>query len=67
MKKKFFYILFILLNTINAFSQEQKTVKGKVFDIHTKEPIQGATIKALISSQSTISNALGEFTITTIS
>ena len=60
-------ILFILLNTINAFSQEQKTVKGKVFDIHTKEPIQGVAIKTLISSQSTISNALGEFTITTIS
>ena len=67
MKKKFLYILFILLNTINAFSQEQKTVKGKVFDIHTKEPIQGVAIKTLISSQSTISNALGEFTITTIS
>jgi iron complex outermembrane recepter protein len=67
MKKKFLYILFILLNTINAFSQEQKTVKGKVFDIHTKEPIQGVVIKTLISSQSTISNALGEFTITTIS
>ena len=67
MKKKILYILFILLNTINAFSQEQKTVKGKVFDIHTKEPIQGVAIKTLISSQSTISNALGEFTITTIS
>ena len=67
MKKKILYILFILLNTINAFSQEQKTVKGKVFDIHTKEPIQGVSIKTLISSQSTISNALGEFTITTIS
>jgi iron complex outermembrane recepter protein len=67
MKKKILYILFILLNTINTFSQEQKTVKGKVFDIHTKEPIQGVAIKTLISSQSTISNALGEFTITTIS
>ena len=67
MKKKILYILFILLNTINSFSQEQKTVKGKVFDIHTKEPIQGVAIKTLISSQSTISNALGEFTITTIS
>lgn len=67
MKKKILYILFVLLNTINSFSQEQKTVKGKVFDIHTKEPIQGVAIKTLISSQSTISNALGEFTITTIS
>ncbi|MCA6500618.1 MAG: TonB-dependent receptor [Chitinophagaceae bacterium] len=63
MKKNIFYILIILLNTTNAFSQEEKLVKGKVFDIYTKEPIQGATLRTLISSQSTISNALGEFTI----
>lgn len=52
----------ILLFTIIAFvSQAQSTVKGKVIDAITKEPIEGASVNCCNCHNGCTSNANGEF------
>ncbi len=60
MKKAILYILFLLVSHF-AFSQQGKTISGKVYDAITKEPIQGAIISG--SKTKTTSSENGSFSL----
>jgi outer membrane receptor protein involved in Fe transport len=58
-------VALLCLLSANIFAQSN-TVKGKIFDGETKEPIVGATIQLVSDPQTgTSTNSEGEFTITT--
>ena len=55
-------ILYIILSIISInLSFAQKSIKGKIYDAHTKEPIVGATVKAENTSVGAITDISGVF------
>lgn len=61
MKKESLFILFGLFSSFSVFSQ-QTLIKGSVKDVVSFEPISDVTITIEESNQTTLTNALGEFT-----
>ena len=61
MKHLFLFVIFGLLST-TAFSQ--KTIRGKVIDVETLEPLAGATIAKNGTLTGTVSDADGNFELT---
>jgi iron complex outermembrane recepter protein len=59
--KLLYIFLFGLTISVNAFSQQ--TMSGSVYDNETKEPLIGATILMLATSNGVITNANGQFTL----
>jgi len=58
-------LAFLCLLSTNLFAQST-TIKGKIFDGQTQEPIAGATVQLISNPQiETTCNAEGQFTITT--
>ena len=55
--------LVMLLLQVNVFAQESITVTGRITDAQTNEPVSGATITVLGTSQSTSSAVDGSFTL----
>lgn len=55
-------ILYIILSIISInLSFAQKSIKGKIYDVNTKEPIVGATVKAENTSVGAITDISGAF------
>ena len=61
------FLLFIVLATLCLFfraeAQKSFTIKGRVTDSSDNKPIQGATIKIILSKVTTSTNEKGEFSI----
>lgn len=57
-------VLLGLLMSISAFSQQLRTVTGKVTDLKDGSPLAGVTVKAKGQTQVTATGADGTFTIT---
>lgn len=64
MRKNSFIFLFGILSMFMAFPQ-QTLIKGSVKDVVTNEPIPDVTVTIEETSQSTKTDALGEFSFTT--
>jgi len=62
--KKLVIFIYILLITLNVFGQHAVTIKGKIYDAVTKEPISAATVNDL-QKNSVTADASGAFNITT--
>jgi outer membrane receptor protein involved in Fe transport len=60
MKKTILYIFLTLFSYNISFAQ---LFSGKILDNETKEPIVGATVKVIKTTQTTVSNAEGKFNI----
>lgn len=58
--KVFFLILFLTLSTMAAFAG---TIKGTIADKQTKEPLTGATVQIAGTSQGTIADVDGNYTL----
>lgn len=54
-------LLFLALSCISIFSYTQFTISGKVIDVETKEPLQGASVFAQNTTKGTITNNEGSF------
>lgn len=62
---KFSYpLFFILFSGITFLAGAHETYTGKVVDIRTQQPLEGATILAESLPFGAVSNALGQFTLT---
>lgn len=61
--KEILFFLFFSLVTLSSFAQ-QKTIAGKITEQLTGKPLQDATVNVKGSTQTTISNAEGVFSIT---
>lgn len=57
--KKILYIIFSIISINLSFAQ--KSIKGKIYDNNTKEPIVGATVKAENTSIGAITDISGAF------
>ena len=55
------YLLLFIITSINKLIQAQYTVKGRVFDQETKEPLMGVSVLAANSQSGTITDILGDF------
>jgi iron complex outermembrane receptor protein len=60
--KHFIYSIFVLLSI--QYAAAQQTVRGKILDGQTGEPLPGASISLLHDSAATLSGDAGEFEIT---
>jgi hypothetical protein len=56
-----FILFFLILCSINVFSQENTLVKGKIINIETKEPIPYCSIVYLKKDKGVFSDSLGNF------
>eukprot|EP01136_Pigoraptor_vietnamica_P001608 Opistho-1_new@28465 len=63
MKNIFNFILVMFLTISTSFAQN--LIKGKIFDSSTKEPVVGASVKALGTTAGTTTNINGEFALKT--
>lgn len=64
--KNYLIILFVLFINQTSFCQETGTLKGKIIDQTTKQPIAESIIKVKNTTFETITDSFGEFTINTI-
>lgn len=60
-------IYFVLILVLIGFGSQGQTLRGKVFDALTKEPLTGVTIKVNQTSNQTVSTESGSFTLVCIS
>src|SRR6516225_2090900 len=61
--KRIFSLLFYLLIIMKVFAQESGSIKGKIIEQGTKQPVQGATIVIKNTQITVISDSLGMFMI----
>ncbi len=57
------FIIFFLLSPFQLLQAQQKLLTGKVFDLQTKKPLSGVSIKLKGQSSETITDAKGSFSI----
>lgn len=60
--KSLFFILFVFLAIIGQ-AQNARTIKGRILDSFSKEPLPGATVYINQTSLGTVTNGKGEFTL----
>ena len=56
-----FILYFLILCSINVFSQDNTLVKGKIINLETKEPIPYCSIVYLKKDKGVFSDSLGNF------
>ncbi len=59
-------MLVVCVNTVMAVPTDHNTLRGKVLDIETNEPLAGAHVVLLEQNLSTITNELGDFVLTNV-
>lgn len=57
------YSLFLICISLSAIAQAQITITGKIVDSVTREPLQGASVFAQNTTQGTVTNSGGEFSL----
>ena len=63
----YFRILFYLLMMNSVFSQNTKSLQGRIIDSKSKEPLIGANVIIKGTAQGSATNVEGEFFITDLS
>ncbi len=62
---KTLFAFFLLVCSVNAFSQDQPIVRGIITDAKTQSPLVGANIRIKGTFRGTVSNTKGEFQLKT--
>ena len=62
--KPIYSLLTLLLISLSVSIQAQVTISGKIVDSTSREPLAGASVFAQNTTQGTVTNSSGEFSIT---
>lgn len=58
------FVLFLVVCLfMHSISQAQESIRGKVFDADSRDPLEGVTVRPLTSNTTVVTDKLGNFTI----